>query len=257
MGSEWQRLSWRPSPGPRLPPPLGAAKRSRDSRSSSAAGASLHASRAPCPPPNTGQDPRGWDEGRYPDYTAVLSWGSASILIPAFLSPSGHCRLLSLLMDAPRGTRGPFPKHSGWGQFPGMRQNSRVLCYLATCLPVVHSGRSPKGLKTWRHTRGCHRTCPTSGKTSKQWNSDSVPCTVPSPTDGSSHSNAKATQCRGSILISLLSIMKMSQKHEWTAPKFRSLVSIRARGKTKFPDSKTVTAKMINCLQGSNKTESL
>lgn len=174
MGSEWQRLSWRPSPGPRLPPPLGAAKRSRDSRSSSAAGASLHASQAPCPPLNTGQDSRGWDEGRHPHYTAVLSWGSASILIPAFLSPSGHCRPLSLLMDAPRGTRGPFPKHSGWGQFPGMRQNNRVLCYPATCLPVVHSGRSPKGLKTWRRTRGCHRTCPTSGKTSKQWNSDSA-----------------------------------------------------------------------------------
>lgn len=153
MGSEWQPLSWRPSPGPWLPPPLGVAERSRDPRSSSAAGASPLASRAPCPPSPTLGRPRGSGTGRAPANThqrcrRLSQARPVQPVRPGFSHPVGPPRLFSLQLEAPRGTGGPFPEHSKqwhseWGQFPGTEGRAAEPWAPQTRPPGVRSGRGP------------------------------------------------------------------------------------------------------------------
>lgn len=164
MGSEWQRLSWRPSPGPWLPPPLCAAQRSRDSL---APALQLRPGLLPLgtlPSSPAGQAPKRGDGSRHPPThgraCGPSSWaGERSVgsppRLPHPVGPSGFPRF----PRRPRGTAGPSPKHShhhSVGQLAGTGQSSRALSHPQARPPGVHLGEAPswtpKGPKVMRCT---------------------------------------------------------------------------------------------------------
>lgn len=137
MGSEWQQLSWRPSPGPWLPLPL---CRARDQETLTPAlqlGPVLgpRASQTPCPPPPLGRPLRDGIGAVTLQHTTEHVNRSPGLGLsihchPCFSHPVGPAGFF-ISDGGPKRDTGPFPKHSqqqhsAWGQFPGIEQSPEL-----------------------------------------------------------------------------------------------------------------------------------